>query len=88
MSGKSIRFSIYSIVIFIAVVLGIIYLFKYNILMGVVGIVLLFLPAKLQRIALDEASGKVDKIIAKYIVPGIAIILTLMAIMALALWIQ
>ena len=88
MSGKSIRFSIYSIILFVGAVLGIIYIFKFNFLMGLVGIVLLFVPAYVQRKALGEASGKFDTILAKYIVPALAIVITLLAIMSLAIWIQ
>jgi len=87
MSGKSIRFSIYSIVLFALAVLGIIYIFKFNILMGIAGVVLLVFPVMIQRKALDEASGNFDKILAKYIVPVLAIVITLLAIMSLALWI-
>ena len=88
MSWKSIRFSIYSIVLFAGVVLGIIFLFKFHFLMGIAGVVLLLIPAKLQRIALDESSGKIDKILAKYVVPAIAVVLTILAIMSIALWIK
>ena len=88
MSGKSIRFSIYAILLFVAVVFGIIFLFKFNFLMGIVGIVLLIFPAKLQRIALDESSGTMDKVIAKFVVPTLAVVVTLFAIMSLVLWIK
>ena len=88
MSGKSIRFSIYSIVLFVAVIFGIVFLFKFNILAGIAGIFLLFIPAKLQRIALEEASGTFDKILAKYIMPVLAVAITIVAIMSIALWIK
>ena len=55
--------------------------------MVLIGVVALILPAMLQRKALDEASGTFDKILAKYIVPALAIIATLFVILALALWI-
>ena len=87
MNWKSVRFSIYSIILFIAVLGGIIFLFKTHFLMVLIGVVALILPAMLQRKALDEASGTFDKILAKYIVPALAIIATLFVILALALWI-
>jgi len=88
MSGKSIRFSIYAVVLFALLIIAIINLFKFNILLGIAGVILLIFPAKLQRIALDEASGTADKIIAKYIAPALAVILTFFAIMAIAVWIK
>ena len=88
MSGKSIRFSIYSIVTFAALLVGIVFLFKFNILIGFAGIVLLLIPAKLQRVALEESSGTFDKVLAKYIVPVLAVAITVLAIMSVALWIK
>ena len=88
MSKKSIFLSILAILTFAGVLLGIIYLFKFNFLMVFIGIVALLLPAFLQRKALYEASGTVDKVIAKYIVPALAVIITFLAIMALAVWIK
>ena len=88
MSGKSIRFSIYSIILFAAILVGIIFLFKFHFLVGIAGVVLLIFPVKLQRIALDESSGTLDKIIAKYVVPILAVVITFFAIMSIALWIK
>lgn len=87
MSWKSVRLSIYSLLLFIGAVLGIIFLFKFNILLGFAGIVLLIIPAILQRKALDAADGIVDKVIAKFIVPTLFLIITFLAIMSIALWI-
>ena len=56
--------------------------------MGFIGILLLLIPARVQRAALDEAGGTFDKILAKYIVPALAIVITLLTIMSLALWIK
>lgn len=88
MSWKSIRFSIYSLVLFAVVLFGIVNIFKFNILFGFLGILLLMLPAGLQRKAVDEASGTFDKIFAKFIVPALAVAIGLFFIMAIALWIN
>ena len=88
MSWKSIRFSIYSLVLFAVVLFGIVNIIKFNILFGFLGILLLMLPAGLQRKAVDEASGTFDKIFAKFIVPALAVAIGLFFIMAIALWIN
>ena len=87
-SGKSIRFSIYSLLLTAAVLVGCVFLFKVHFLMVLIGIICLIFPAKLQRKALDEASGTVDKIIAKYVVPALAAVIMLAVILSLALWIK
>ena len=88
MSWKSLRFSLYSVLSMAGVMLGLIFLAKVNFLFLLLGIVLLFIPAKLQRIALDEASGAVDKLIAKFVVPALAILIVFLTIMSLAVWIK
>ena len=88
MSWKSLRFSLYSVLSMAGVMLGLIFLAKVNFLFLLLGIVLLFIPAKLQRIALDEASGTVDKLIAKFVVPALAILIVFLTIMSLAVWIK
>ncbi len=88
MNFKSIRFSIYSLVLFVGLIFGIVFLFKFNILIGFAGIVLLLIPAKLQRIAIDEANGKVDKFIAKYLVLILAVAISFLAIMSVAFWMK
>ena len=87
-SGKSIRFSIYSVLLTIAVLIGCVFLFKVHFLMVLIGVVCLLFPAKLQRIALDEASGTIDKVIAKYIVPALAVVAMLAVVFSLAFWIK
>ncbi|MBR4745285.1 MAG: hypothetical protein IK070_01065 [Clostridia bacterium] len=88
MNWKSLRFSLYAVLLFAAIMVGIVFLFKTHFLMVLIGVVALIFPAKLQRVALDEASGTIDKVIAKYIVPALAILLTFFTIMSLAVWIK
>lgn len=88
MSWKSLRFSLYAVLLFAAIMVGIVFLFKTHFLMVLIGVVVLIFPAKLQRIAVDEASGTIDKVIAKYVVPALAILLTFFTIMSLAVWIK
>ena len=88
MSKKSILFSILSILLFVASIFAIVFVFKTQFLLGIVSILLLFIPAFLQRKAIEEASGTVDKFIAKYVVLILAVVIGLIAIMALAFWIK
>lgn len=88
MSWKSLRFSLYAVLLFAAIMVGIVFLFKTHFLMVLIGVVVLIFPAKLQRIAVDEASGTIDKVIAKYVVPALAILITFFTIMSLAVWIK
>ena len=88
MNWKSLRFSLYAVLLFAAIMVGIVFLFKTHFLMVLIGVVVLIFPAKLQRVALDEASGTIDKVIAKYVVPALAILLTFFTIMSLAVWIK
>ncbi|MBO4285932.1 MAG: hypothetical protein J5880_01205 [Bacilli bacterium] len=88
MNGKSILFSILSLVTVVLVVLGDVMLFKTNIAFGFLGILLLFIPAFFQRKALSEANGGFDLVFAKFIVPALAVLIVFGAIMAIAFWIQ
>ena len=87
MSWKSIRFSIYSIIAMGLCLVALIFLFKSNFLMGMIGVVLLVIPGMLHRKALDEAGGRFDKILAKYVVPLLAVAVGFLTIMSIALWI-
>ena len=88
MSGKSIILSILSVLLFIVMVFAIVFLFKFAIIAGIAGFVLLIFPVMLQRKALSEASGIIDKMIAKFIVPILFLILSFLAIMGVAFWIK
>ena len=88
MSGKSIILSILSVLLFIVMVFAIVFLFKFTIIAGIAGFVLLIFPVMLQRKALSEASGIIDKMIAKFIVPILFLVLSFLAIMGVAFWIK
>ena len=88
MSGKSILYSFLSVLLFVAAIFGIVFLFKFAIVAGIPGILLLFFPVILQRKALDEASGIIDKFIAKFVVPALFLVLAFVAIMSVAFWIE
>ena len=78
MSWKSIRFSIYTIILYCVLLFGVAFLFSINVVLGFVGVVLwIVIPMKIRNKAVDEASGVFDKILAKYIVPIIAALLVL-----------
>ena len=77
MSGKSIVYSILSVLLFAGLVVATVILFGINPILGIVGIVaLLFIPAILTRKAKNAATGVLDNIIAKYIVPALDLVAT------------
>ena len=87
MSGKSLFLSFLSFVTFVGVILAIIYIFKVHFLMAILGLLLFAIPVTIRNKAVDESRGKVDNFIAKYLVPILAVLATLTAILSLALWI-
>lgn len=88
MSGKSILLSILSVLLFVGVVFVIAFAFSFNVLMGIAAIVLLIFPVILQRKALSNARGIIDKLIAKFIVPALFVLGALGAIFGLAFWLN
>lgn len=82
MSWKSILWSILSLVITIGLLFGATFLFMVNIVLGIIGIVLIIvIPQITMRKARDEATGIIDKVIAKYILPTATVILGGIAVM-------
>lgn len=88
MSGKSIILSILSVLLFVGVVFATVFMFKTSILLGILGIVLLIIPEIVRRKALSKSSGFLDKILAKFVVPVLFVVLTFIAIMAIGFWID
>ncbi len=88
MSWKSIFLSILSITLFVGILIGTIFLFKTHFLMVLLGVVALALPVFVQKKAIDEASGRIDGFIAKWLVPILAVLATFFAIMSLAVWMK
>ena len=86
MSKKSILFSVLALILSIGVIIGMVFLFKVHFMLGIAGILLLFIPFKIQRKAIDEASGKFDEIFAKYIVPAILLIAIVFIVLLFTLW--
>lgn len=86
MSWKSIICSIFAVLLFIAVVFAIAFLFSLNILIGFASIVLTVIPALLQRKALRLSGGIIDKLIAKIIVPILFVVIGLLAILGIGFW--
>jgi len=86
MSIKSILLSILSLILYVGILVGMVFMFKVHFMLGIVGIALLFIPFKIQRKAIDEASGKFDTLFAKYIIPVILVIALLFVILALTVW--
>lgn len=88
MSKKSILLSILSLLLFAAVLVGIIFLFKTHFMFVIIGILLFFFPVMMQKKAIDAANGRIDAIIAKFVVPALAVAMTFFAIMSVAFWIK
>jgi len=88
MSKKSLFLSLLAILLFAGVLVGIIFLFKTHFMFVILGVLLFAFPVILRNKAMDAASGTLDKVIAKYIVPILAVVLTLFAILSMAFWIK
>ena len=86
MSGKSILLSILSVVLFIGVVFVIAFAFSVNFLFGILAIILMIIPAALQRKALSASCGIIDRLIAKFIVPILFVVIAFIAIFGIAFW--
>lgn len=70
MSFKSILFSILTIVISAALFFVVAYMFAINIILGIVGIILWgAVNITLRHKAVSEATGLLDTLLAKYVVP-------------------
>ena len=87
MGIKSILLSILSALLFVGVVIAIVFLFKAQFILGFVGLLLVAIPIKLNRKAVDEANGTIDRIIAKYVVPVFALIGVIFIVLLFTLWI-
>ena len=88
MSWKSVVLSVLSILLFVGVVFTIVFFFKLFWIAGIAGIVLMIFPEILRRKASSEASGVVDKVIAKFVVRVLFVILALLSILAIGFWIR
>lgn len=86
MSKKSIFLSLLALVLYVGFIIGVVFLFKVHFMLGIVGIALMFIPFKIQRKAIDEASGKLDEWFSKYIVPAILLIAILFIVLYFTLW--
>lgn len=88
MSGKSIFLSFLSVILFVGAVFAIVFLFKFTIIAGIAGVVLLIIPVAVQRKALSASTGILDRLIAKFLVPALFVAGTFLAIMGIAFWIN
>ena len=86
MSKKSILLSILALILFVGFIVLMVFLFKVHFILGLAGIALLLIPLKIQRKAIDEASGKLDEIFAKYIISIVLGIAILFIILYFTLW--
>ncbi|MBO4569692.1 MAG: hypothetical protein J5689_00545 [Clostridia bacterium] len=86
MSVKSILLSLLSLVLFLGFIIGIVFLFKTQFILGFIGIFLEIIPIKIHQKAVDEANGGIDKIFAKYVVPVLALIGIVFIILLFTLW--
>ncbi len=86
MSKKSIFLSVMSLVLFVGVVIGVVFLFKTQFILGFIGLLLLAIPVKLNRNAVTEANGKIDEMIAKYLVPVLALVGVVFIVLLFTLW--
>ena len=87
MSVKSILLSVLSLVLFVGYAIGIVFLFKVKFIIGFIGLFLIIIPIKVHEKAVDEANGPIDKFIAKFGVPILALIALVFVVLLFTLWI-
>ena len=88
MSGKSIFLSFLAIILFAGVIFALVMLIKTQPLLALPGLLLFIIPVALRNKAMDASKGKMDELLAKYLVPILSVIIGFVAIMAVAFWIQ
>ena len=87
MSGKSILYSVLAILsggglLFLDVIL-----FGIQTILGIIGVILtLIIPGALLTKAKNEASGVLDRILAKFIAPILIIVVGFFALMSIFFW--
>lgn len=88
MSWKSMLLSVLAMILFAGMLLGVVYLFMYYWVLGIVGVVLLAIfPRMLFRKAADAAVGPIDNLFAKVIAPILAAVFGAFFILTLFLWV-
>ena len=86
MSAKSILLSTLSLVLLAGVIVGEIFLFRAQVILGLVGILLGLIPIKVHQAAVDCANGKFDKWYAYFIIPALALIAIVFIVLTFTLW--
>ena len=87
MSKKSILCSFFAVLLAGGLLLLDVFLFGVQTILGIIGIVLiLVIPGALIRKANYEASGVLDKIIAKFIAPILILVVGFFVILGIFLW--
>ena len=86
MSGKSILFSVLALITLLGVIVAVVFMFQAHFMLGIAGIFLAFIPLKLQQKAREEANGKIDEWVAKYVVPGLALVGILFIVLFFTIW--
>lgn len=86
MNGKTIIYSIFAGLLYVGILVGTVFLFKVHFMLGIVGIILLLIPLKLQKKAIDEANGKLDNFFAKYVVSILVFIALVFVVLYFTMW--
>ena len=87
MSLKSILYSVFAVLLAGGLLVADVVLFGIATILGIVGIVLiLIVPGILLRKARNEASGVLDKIIAKFIAPILILVVGAFTILGIFFW--
>ncbi len=86
MSIKSILLSILSLILYAGMIVGIVFLFRVQFIVGLIGIIALIIPFLVQRKAIGLANGKFDKFFSKYIIPTILAVALVFVVLYFTLW--
>ena len=88
MKGKSILLSALALVLYIGFIVGMVFLFKIHFMLGIAGILLLFVPLKIQQKAAACAENKIEEIFSKYIISALLLIGIVFVVLYFTLWMK
>lgn len=84
---KAIGLSILGMILFLGMLLGVIFLFTINWMLGIVGIILIAIfPRMLFSKAVDAANGRLTEMFAKFVAPILTAIVGVFLILGAFFW--
>ena len=78
--------SLLAVVLYAGILVGSVFLFRVQFIIGIACLILLLIPLKVQRKAIDAADGRLDAVFAKYITPAILLVAIIFIVLYFTLW--